>query len=258
MTGGSVFSGCLGLDLGFQRAGVTIKYRVEKDTQCRKLIQKKHPEELLFHDIRNFLTDQYPSVDVIFGGDPCPKHSRARTIWGSKHPDLSGYYLAVVGRYGPRWVVRENVLAPTVNHFAAALEALGYRTIIVRMDAAKITGQSRQRDFIIGTNRLSRTSLRDLFSDCSDGSGPNTAVIKTQALVPTFSARRDRYDSSDCYIYVEGRGLRIPSAEERERFTGIPEGWTAGFSESTRARMLGNSALPVWGEFIGRKIKAVA
>ena len=193
-------------------------------------------------------------VDLLCGGDPCPKHSRARSNGKSNHPDLSGYFLALAGRLRPRWVVRENVPAPSVLHFATALEAIGYGTVVIRIDSAPITGQSRQRDFVVGCHSTTSAELREtLFPDCEDGPGTYTTRLGTRQVTSALTAHRTRYDSRDCYIW-ESRRLRILEAVERETLAGFPAGWTDGFSEATRARMCGNAVVPQVAEWIGRRI----
>jgi len=182
----------------------------------------------------------------------CPIRSKARSIWGTKQPDLSGYVLAVVAGSWPRWVVRENVPAPDDVCFIAGLEALGYGTVIVRVNSDSLTGQCRQRDYIIGSREDTGLRLRVYLSDLKNGAGPYKTRLGTQQVIPALTTHRTRYDSRDCYIW-DGR-LRILDAEEREAFAGFPEGWTAGFSEATRARMLGNAVVPDAAEEI---IKAI-
>ena len=190
-------------------------------------------------------------------GDPCPKHSNARSNRASRHPDLSGYCLALVGRCRPQWVVRENVLAPTVAHFAACLEALGYGTVIIRMDAAPYTGQSRQRDFVVGCYQNSQQRVRGRFQNFADGPGSRTTRLSTKPVIPALTTHRTRYDSRDCYIWhPEKQKLRILDAEEREALAGFPRRWTDGLSEATRAKMYGNSVDPHCVSKIGQAILA--
>jgi len=92
----------------------------------------------------------YDSVSLISGGDPCPIRSKARSIHGTNHPDLSGYFLAVVGQCWPKWVLRENVPAPDVTDFTASLDMLGYRSVIITTNAYPYTGQNRTREIIVG------------------------------------------------------------------------------------------------------------
>ena len=254
ITVGSLFAGVAGMDLGLERAGMETVWRVERDRQCRSLLLRYQPHTPVYETIEEFIRLDASPVDCICGGDPCPRHSRARSNSPAIHPDLAGYFLAVVGRYKPQWVVRENVPAPTTEHFAAALEAFGYGTVIIRMDGAEITGQSRQRDFVCGCFQRSRLFVRQVFADAEDGAEPYTTRLGTRPIAPCLTTNRTRYDSRDCYIWEEAAGLRILDANEREALAGLPAGWTAGFSEATRARMCGNAVIPAKAQWIGRRI----
>lgn len=252
LTFGSLFAGVGGFCLGFKRAGLICSWQVEINPACRQLLREKFPEAVLYEDVR---TCNPEPVDVLCGGDPCPKHSRARSNGASRSPDPSGYFLALAGRLRPRWVVRENVPAPTVGHFAAALEALGYGAVVVRINATKITGQCRQRDFIVAGDSLSADEIaRTLFAECHDGSGPYETRLGTRPITPALTTHRTRYDSRDCYVWSEGHGLRILESNERELLAGFPEGWTSGFSPATRAQMCGNSSVPGKAHWIGARI----
>jgi len=250
---GSLFSGVGGLDLGLERAGMECVWMVEIDDYCTQVLEKHWPSVMKHKDVRDVGRNNLKPVDLVAGGDPCPAHSRARGGRPSRHPDMSGYFLAVVGGLRPRWVVRENVPSSTTEHFDAALDALGYGTSIIRLDSAKITGQSRQRDFIIGCYQATRESIRNIFSDCQDGEGTCTTSLKTRQVAPALTTHRTRYDSRDCYIFESGR-LRILDGDERESLAGFPKGWTAGFSETARARMYGNAVVPAVAQYIGERI----
>jgi DNA (cytosine-5)-methyltransferase 1 len=251
MTFGSLFAGIGGLDLGLERAGMRCCWQVEKNTQCLEVLNERFPGIPKHGEIRNTHQGLEP-VNCIAGGDPCPKHSRARSNGDSRHPDLAGYFLSVVGRLRPWWVVRENVPAPTVNDFAVCLDALGYDAVVIRIESSGLTGQLRQRDFVIGHHRDG--VLRRLFQDLPDGPGPYTTRLGTRPITPALTTHRTRYDSRDCYIWQPERGLRILDADEREALAGFPPGWTSGFSQATRARMYGNAAIPQVAEWIGRRI----
>lgn len=257
LTFGSLFSGIGGFDAGFKRAGMRCVWQCEIDAAARSVLTR-HFGVPIVEDVRDVTPQTVAAVDLICGGDPCPKHSRARSNGESVHPDLSGYFLAVVGRLRPRWVVRENVPAPTVSHFDAGLAALGYGTVVIRLDAAEVTGQSRQRDYIVGCYQAPRYSVRRMFADAADGEGAYTTRLGARPVAPALTTHRTRYDSRDCYIWEPGHGLRILDSEEREVLAGFPVGWTAGFSEAARARMLGNAVVLQVAEWIARRIVEVS
>lgn len=248
-----VFAGIGGFSIGMTLAGMNCVLQVEKNEQCRKILERHFPGVERRNNIIGLHGQPPPCpIDLICFGDPCPKHSRARSNGKSKHPDLSGYCLAMAGRWRTQWVVRENVPAATVAHFAAGLEALGYGTVVIRVDSATHTGQSRQRDYVVGRYQASRESVRGYFPHFQDGAGTYKTVLGTEQVVPALTTHRTRYDSRDCYVWDEKeKGLRILDGDERETFAGFPKEWTAGLSEAARARVYGNAATPLHAYEIG-------
>lgn len=250
MTFGSLFAGIGGFDLGLERAGMTCKWQVEKNPQCVKVLEKHWPLVERYEDAR---TAQPSYADVIAGGDPCPSHSKARSIWGSKHPDLSGYFLAVVGRLCPWWVVRENVPSPSSARFCVALEAIGYGCVIVEIDAAGVTGQSRLRQFAIGRYKTTGESIAEFLSQREDVTRPHSQSVEKGEVAACLTTHPCRYDTHDNYVF-DGFGLRILDGDERETLAGFPRDWTLGFSEGARAKFYGNAVVPHVAQWIGERI----
>ena len=228
----------------------------EINKQCQKILDRHWPGVRIVGDIRETVNENIRmSIDIISGGDPCPIRSRARSNGKSKHPDLSGYFLAMVGRVRPRWVVRENVPAPDDIHFCSALEMLGYRTSIIRTDASTFTGQQRVRDIIVGCIDEARTRQFIELHNVNGDTRHSAKILGTRQVIPCLTTHRTRYDSRDCYIY-DGK-LRILDSHERARFAGYSAGWLNGMSEATQARMFGNTVVPQVAEEIFRAIKTI-
>lgn len=110
----SLFSGIGGLELGLERAGMTVVGQVEIDPWCRKVLAKHWPEVPRHDDVRTCVdwwrAEPRPAVDLVCGGFPCQGHSVAglrRGIgderWGWP------WYREVVQAVNPPWVLIENV-----------------------------------------------------------------------------------------------------------------------------------------------------
>lgn len=228
---------------------------VENDKHCQERLKKHWPYVLIHSNIKDF--EYNGSVELICGGDPCPVRSNAKSIWKTKSPDLSGYFLALVGRSQPGWVVRENVPASDDVDFIATLEMLGYRTVIVSTNSAKITAQNRERDFIVGCNKnewfnrfisiLPKHKINKRYAE--------TKYEKTQAY-PCLTTHASRWDPCDGYIWT-GEALRVASVEERIKLAGFPSDWLNGISKTRAVKMIGNSIVPQVAYIIMQQIKKV-
>ena len=84
----SLFSGCGGLDLGFERAGFEIPIANEYDKTIWDTFKANHPNTHLIEgdirkvnkdDIEEYITDD---VDGIIGGPPCQSWSEAGALRG--------------------------------------------------------------------------------------------------------------------------------------------------------------------------------
>jgi DNA (cytosine-5)-methyltransferase 1 len=68
-----------------------------------------------------------------------------------------------------------------------------------------------------------------------------------------------RHDSSPCAdrgmdVVTSGMSVRRLTPTECERLQGFPDSWTAGFSDSTRYKMLGNAVCVNVAEWIAKRI----
>lgn len=248
---GSLYTGIGGFDLGFERAGMTIAWQCENNKQCQDLLKSHWPKVTLFKDITD--DNNYSPIELICGGDPCPIRSKAKSIWKTKIPDLSGYFLAVVGKMRPRWVVRENVPASDDVNFIACLEMLGYRTVIISANAAKVTAQNRERDFIVGCHKELYSSFIKAIPVCKDGKRYAETKYQKTPTYPILTTHSCRWDARDGYIW-DGSGIRVANSEERRRFTGFPFGWFGNLSKTAIARMTGNAVVVPIAKIIGELI----
>lgn len=112
MNGVSLFSGCLGLDLGLEAVGIECGVYVENDRDCLRLIAERRPEARVIEDVRSVTASSLDgAIEMVAGGFPCQDLSyagRGRGLEG----DRSGLWfemIRVVRELGPRLVLVENV-----------------------------------------------------------------------------------------------------------------------------------------------------
>jgi DNA (cytosine-5)-methyltransferase 1 len=111
LTVGSLFAGIGGFDLAAERAGLTVKWQVEIDPFCQRVLAKHWPNVKRYGDIKRV---RYPApVDIVCGGFPCQDISVAGKGAGlaGKRSGLWREMLRVVRAVRPRYVVVENVAA---------------------------------------------------------------------------------------------------------------------------------------------------
>ena len=131
----SLFSGIGGLDLGLQRAGMTICGQVELDPWCRRVLAKHWPEVPRHEDVRTaaawWSSQPRPAVDLVAGGFPCQDVSDAgrRTGIEGEHSGLWAHFAAVVRVLRPQFVLVENtpgLLVRGMGRVLGDLAASGY------------------------------------------------------------------------------------------------------------------------------------
>ena len=111
----SLFSGCGGLDLGFERAGFDIPVANEYDPTIFETFKVNHPRTHLIEgdirkvtkkDIAQFLSGD---VDGIIGGPPCQSWSEAGALRGIE--DARGQlffdYIRILKEFRPRFFLAE-------------------------------------------------------------------------------------------------------------------------------------------------------
>ena len=110
ITVGSLFSGIGGLELGLERAGMTVCWQVEKDDYAVRVLEKHWPEVPKHRDIFECGAHNLEPVDLICGGFPCQPVSVAGKRKGNKDERwLWDEFYRIICELRPKWVVAENV-----------------------------------------------------------------------------------------------------------------------------------------------------
>lgn len=168
----SLFSGCGGLDLGFERAGFEIPIANEFDSTIWKTFQLNHPKtELIKSDVRNLSADIFPSdIDGIIGGPPCQSWSEAGAGRGIKDSrgQLFFDYIRILKVIKPKFFLAENVSGMLASRHSSAVNFIleqfrdcGYDVTINLVNAKNYgVAQERKRIFFTGFRRDLNTDFK--------------------------------------------------------------------------------------------------
>ena len=127
LTVGSLFAGIGGFDLGLERAGMQVKWQVEIDPYCLKVLEKHWPYVKRYTDIKTVDWSGVEPVDLVCGGFPCQPVSAAgkqkgkedaRWLW----PEITRCLCVL----RPRYVFIENVPGILVQGFADVITDLAF------------------------------------------------------------------------------------------------------------------------------------
>jgi|DEB0MinimDraft_6_1074348.scaffolds.fasta_scaffold34886_3 DNA (cytosine-5)-methyltransferase 1 len=156
----SLFSGIGGLDLGLERAGMTITAMCEADEKCRSVLRKHWPNVQIFHDIRNLRgCDLDATPDLICGGYPCQPFSQAGLRQGANDDRyLWPEMFRVIDETRPTWVVGENVVGHVnlgLDQVLYDLEGLGYGATAFVIPACAVDAPHRRDRVWIVANSAS-------------------------------------------------------------------------------------------------------
>lgn len=163
----SLFSGCGGLDLGFEKAGFNIPVANEFDKKIYETFKVNHPNTHLIEgdvrqvtreDIAPFLNNS--EVDGIIGGPPCQSWSEAGSLRGIE--DARGQlffdYIRILKEFKPKFFLAENVSGMLANRHNEAVqnilkmfEEAGYDVSLTLVNAKDYgVAEERKRVFYIG------------------------------------------------------------------------------------------------------------
>lgn len=120
LTSLSFFSGCMGLDLGLERAGIHQLLACDIDKYCRQSISSNRPDLPVIDDINKFEVDEIRKLaglrknqrpTLIVGGPPCQAFSTAGNRQGFKDPRGNVFlrYIQLIEEFQPDFAVIENV-----------------------------------------------------------------------------------------------------------------------------------------------------
>ena len=320
----SLFAGIGGFDLGFEHAGFTVVAQVEKDINCRNLLEAKWPDAVILDDVCTAGAHNLPPCDVITFGFPCQDLSVAGKRAGLAGGRSGLFYEAtrIIHELNPAYCLFENVLG-----LLSSSRGNDFERVLREMDRVGYSGAWRVLDAQWFGVPQRRRRVFGLFS-CLDSGAERCAEIlslpeslrghpppgrKAEEESPSpfaFGAGADRkhvnridddsriatqtigFTQSSFGGYREGCGtlrasggdlgggsetlivdiaacddtrrdsvpartaVRRLTPTECERLQGFPDGWTAGFIDTVRYRMLGNAVCVNVAQWIARRMAA--
>lgn len=196
----SLFSGCGGLDLGFEKAGFDIPIANEFDKNIWKTFEVNHPQtKLLKEDIRKIDAKTLPKdIDGIIGGPPCQSWSEAGSLKGIEDDrgKLFFEYIRILKSVQPKFFLAENVSGMLADRHSEAVkniikmfEECGYDVSLTLVNSKDYgVAQERKRVFYIGFRKdlnikfdfpkgsteddNNKITLRDIIWDLQDSAVP--------------------------------------------------------------------------------------
>ena len=162
----SLFSGCGGLDLGFEKAGFDIPVANEFDKTIWETFEVNHPNtHLIKGDIRKVTSEDMEAfidggVDGIIGGPPCQSWSEAGSLRGieDSRGQLFFDYIRILKEFRPKFFLAENVSGMLANRHSKAVKNIcdlfdkaGYDVTLNLVNAKDYgVAEERKRVFYIG------------------------------------------------------------------------------------------------------------
>ncbi|MBM7861908.1 DNA cytosine methyltransferase [Lentzea nigeriaca] len=153
----SLFSGIGGLELGLERAGMTVVGQVEIDPYCQQVLAQHWPEVPRHDDVRTAVdwwqSQSRPPVDLVAGGFPCQPVSVAGKGLGTDDERwLWPAMFDVIDALRPEWVLWENVpglRTRGLDVVHADLVRVGYHHRVGRISACEV-GAPHPRARLLG------------------------------------------------------------------------------------------------------------
>lgn len=226
LTAGSLFSGIGGIDLGLERAGMTVRWQSEIDPYACRVLGRHWPDVPNLGDVTTIEWSSVERVDIICGGYPCPAFSQAAR-GRNVAPDLWPLMRTAVERLRPRYVLIENVASHLGRGFPgvlADLDALGFDVEWTTLTACAVgASHSRRRLFAL-----------------AHADGIRQPVLTLDDEVAWMSEAAG-----------DGRHWGLPTADDARADDGVPH-------RLDRCRALGNAVVPAIAEMIGRRLLSAA
>ena len=190
---GSLFSGIGGMDVGFERAGFTVSWQVEKDDWCRRVLAKHWPDVPRYEDVTTLTGEELAPVDVICGGFPCQPVSHAGQQKGRNDDRwLWPHFARLLGVLRPRYALVENVPGlftanggDAFGEVVGDLASLGYDCEWDVISAADVGAPHlRKRVWIVAESQRARSGVQSRHTETRGQRGEHSRASQPTLVSP--------------------------------------------------------------------------
>jgi len=245
----SLFDGISCARIALERAGINVYkyYASEIDKDCISVSIQNYPDIIQLGDINNYNNWVLPKIDLVIGGSPCQSLSCAgrQKESGLKQGKsiLFWKYVEVLKLFEPAYFIFENVASMKLSDKNIITNALNVGP--VKINSKLVSAQLR--------NRFYWTNIKDTIA-------PVDKNIKLSDILENGYTEREKsycitatYGRACLNDYVlhsqrqlvfknkECRSMRKLTPEECEILQTIPVGYTSGYSDNKRYKMIGNA-----------------
>lgn len=266
LTVGSLFSGIGGLELGLERAGMTVRWQVERDTYAQRVLARHWPDVVRHDDVCTAGAHNLQPVDLICGGFPCQDISVAGKGAGldGERSGLWREFARIVGEIRPRFVVVENVpalLGRGLGTVLGDLAALGFDADWDCLPASAV-GAPHRRDRLWLVAYAHGHGLQGLDGDrvAAGHAGRGRGEPAALDLVPVLRGELPLHGPHDARVRMPvpfgGRVVERP-LHGAGAWADPPRVYRVAARvphRVDRVRCLGNAVCPQVAEWVGRRI----
>lgn len=241
----SLFSGCGGLDLGFEKAGFSTVWANEFDKTIWATFETNFPKTVLDRrSITEISVDEIPNCDGMIGGPPCQSWSEAGAGRGinDKRGKLFFDYIRILRAKRPKFFLVENVSGILSNKHIAAFNGFlqsfsdaGYNVCWKLVNANDYNvPEDRERVIIVGYRKDlkkffefpkpcdKKLNLRDAIGDLTKAvpaleknrANPNLSISNNEYMVgnwsPIFMSRNRVRSWNEPSFTIQAGGRQAP------------------------------------------------
>lgn len=288
-----IFSGCGGMSLGFEQAGIEVAAAFDKWAPAVEIYKAnfKHPifeKDLCDSDSVDTIKSYGP--DLIMGGPPCQDYSIAGKREQGERANLTIRFAEIVAAVKPQWVVFENVYNierfGTLPKMKRLLKEAGYGISCTVLDASRCgVPQARKRFILVGL-----LGAKGGFFDkaLSDGLSEKQMTVRdylgdklgTQYyyMHPRSYARRAVFSVDEPSATIRGinrpipanykphhadaaridEGVRALTTKERSYLQSFPENFQFPGAKTNVELAIGNAVPPALAKYIASRVLTYA